>query len=1088
MSNSQCPPEDVLKQFLDGSLGPDDERRTDAHVSTCHACETRLVSLMLAWAEHPLAEPDEVAPPDAVDGYTIGPELARGGMGIVYLGHDPAFGRDIAIKTVRTKLAGSPAARGRFLREARIAGRLQHPGIPPIHRVGTLPDGRPYLAMKLIRGQTLDAQPHGAAGLLDTFESVARAVGYAHAHGIIHRDLKPQNVMVGEFGEVQVMDWGLAKELVETAEDSADPSPASVDASQLGSIVGTPSFMAPEQARVEAVDARADVFGLGGLLAFVLTGQPVYSGVSRDDVLEAAAAGDLSGIRGHLAACGAESELIGLAIRCLSIDPSDRPANGGAVAEWVADYRHRITQQLRAAETERAAAAVRDVEQRRRRRVVVRAAVGIVAALTLGLAFSLWQMSRARSEATRADQSAGVALHEAERSRDALEKSLASHERLIGMVENEMIAHGKPTTGSRRLLRDAIEGFRSLIDRNSDRPEVRHRNGLAHMRLGELHRLLGESQEGISQVRTAIDLFEGLTADHPDTVAYRACLAEAFSSAGFQVHHERAPAARANKKEANELCERAVGLWEEVTRIDARTEYLAQQAAANYRLAVIARDQNDHPRARVAFEAARRWQVKTLEQDPREPKHRSELAQVCNSMAYYLTNTGEAEAGRECAAVSVSTLRDMVGKDGDDLRDEVEWYLAHRLLINHARANNQPDRAMELLMAVLPVTERLANLNPRNNQFARQLAGIQREILHAQSVPTDVAVWAAKVISTLGPLYRGSQQPRLNDWDGLLDCYSRRAQAFAGLKRFAEALRDHDEGIALIKAWQGRDKHRQPDFLRERYRDRTRWQMALGRYREAALDADDAAKLAAPAEAWRDQLNAAEARALDGRITEAYSSATVLEKHPHLEVIHALNQLTIIYDLHSDYLSKNTYVRAKNDLVIIDLLTRSLGKTAQTEIAARMSLHQRRAQRYEGAKRWDEAGDDWEVALKLMNPKQNPRVSSEYREKASWMRYNAGKPAEAMRLLEPLGQDVPQDQLYPLAFLWARIAGHDKLLPPVSDEASRQSLALLESILQRKVPFRKPLLDFIEKDAVFAPVRKLAAYKEWRDAMAPTVK
>ena len=164
------------------------------------------------------AEPS--APPTSPPGYELIEEIGHGGMGVVYRAHDAALDRDVAVKFLADRYpADSPAAQ-RFLSEARITGQLQHPGIPAVHQVGALADGRPFLAMKLIKGSSLEAllkqRPDPAADrgrLLAIFEAVCQAVGYAHAHHVIHRDLKPANVMIGAFGEVQVMDWGLAKVL-----------------------------------------------------------------------------------------------------------------------------------------------------------------------------------------------------------------------------------------------------------------------------------------------------------------------------------------------------------------------------------------------------------------------------------------------------------------------------------------------------------------------------------------------------------------------------------------------------------------------------------------------------------------------------------------------------------------------------------------------------------------------------------------------------------------------------------------------------------------------------------------------------------
>src|SRR5207253_1897778 len=128
--------------------------------------------------------------------------------GVVYRARDLGLQREVAVKILLDRYAGNTAAAERFIAEARITGQLQHPGIPAVHQVGTLPDGRPFLAMKLIRGRTLsDLLAEGPVDTLAVFEAICQAVAYAHAHGVIHRDLKPANVMVGSFGEVQVMDW-----------------------------------------------------------------------------------------------------------------------------------------------------------------------------------------------------------------------------------------------------------------------------------------------------------------------------------------------------------------------------------------------------------------------------------------------------------------------------------------------------------------------------------------------------------------------------------------------------------------------------------------------------------------------------------------------------------------------------------------------------------------------------------------------------------------------------------------------------------------------------------------------------------------
>jgi serine/threonine-protein kinase len=286
--------------------------------------------------------------------YRLLGEIARGGMGAVLRGHDADLGRDLAIKVLLEKHRRDPEVLRRFVEEAQIGGQLQHPGIVPVYELGVFPDRRPFFAMKLVQGQTLAALLAGRTGpaqdrarYLGVFEQVCQTVAYAHARGVIHRDLKPSNVMVGSFGEVQVMDWGLAKVLAQggaadewrarSAEgDRVNTLRAGSSAhdSRAGSVLGTPAYMPPEQARgeVERLDERADVFGLGAILCEVLTGRPPYVGDSTAEIRRRAEQAELGDALARLDACGADPDLLALARRCLSADPDHRPRNAGDVA------------------------------------------------------------------------------------------------------------------------------------------------------------------------------------------------------------------------------------------------------------------------------------------------------------------------------------------------------------------------------------------------------------------------------------------------------------------------------------------------------------------------------------------------------------------------------------------------------------------------------------------------------------------------------------------------------------------------------------------------------------------------------------
>jgi serine/threonine protein kinase len=216
---------------------------------------------------------------DASGRYAIEEEIGRGGMGVVHRAHDRALGRDVALKVLAGGEGGAELAR-RLHREARVLAALEHPGMVPVHDVGTLDDGSPFYVMKLVRGRRLDhwaAEGPARSERLRVFERVCEAVAFAHAHGVVHRDLKPSNVMIGAFGEVQVMDWGVAKVLAEAP--AAGPAPDARDGeTAAGTVLGTAGYMAPEQAAGGTVDERSDVHALGALLHFLLAGAPPAAG------------------------------------------------------------------------------------------------------------------------------------------------------------------------------------------------------------------------------------------------------------------------------------------------------------------------------------------------------------------------------------------------------------------------------------------------------------------------------------------------------------------------------------------------------------------------------------------------------------------------------------------------------------------------------------------------------------------------------------------------------------------------------------------------------------------------------------------
>jgi serine/threonine protein kinase len=282
----------------------------------------------------------EVAAGDEGRRYTVLRVIGRGGMGTVYVARDETLGREVAFKVSNAPASGSGLDE-RLRREARVLATLDHPGIAPVHDAGVLADGRLFYVMKLVRGVTLErhARDLETESLkLSVFERVAETVAFAHARGIVHRDLKPSNVMVGSFGEVLVLDWGVAKVLGEphdavgfTDASSSDESPASGDASEptrIGTLIGTPGFMAPEQAAgdITLIGPATDVFALGALLFWLLTD-------------ELPSADDLARVNRSLRDRRVSRRLRAIVTRCLAPHAADRYAKAGEIAADLVRYR-----------------------------------------------------------------------------------------------------------------------------------------------------------------------------------------------------------------------------------------------------------------------------------------------------------------------------------------------------------------------------------------------------------------------------------------------------------------------------------------------------------------------------------------------------------------------------------------------------------------------------------------------------------------------------------------------------------------------------------------------------------------------------
>jgi serine/threonine protein kinase len=504
--------------------------------------------------------------------------LAKGGMGAIHEAWDLVLERRVAVKFIHEHYADTLNIQ-RFNDEAMIAGQLQHPNIPPIYDLGQLPDGKPFLAMKLIQGHTLDTlikRDRNSLHLLSVFEGIAQAVGYAHSRNVIHRDLKPSNVMVGAFGEVQVMDWGLAKLLPREADapstDSAvvacqtvptasqptshegvSPAVSTTEAAtatpsrpsrrrtsgtseshtSVGDIMGTPAYMPPEQAVGDIINVteRSDVFGLGGILCAMLTGQPPFVGDDAETTRRIAAEGRISEAFARLDNCGADSEIVALAKRCLAVSPTERPANGNQVAQMVSTIRAQADQRARTAEIGLAQAATR-------RRVLSWSASAVVTVLIVGILAAISLANRALQAEARTLRQLQLTIAAEHQTRELLVKTqlaeAAEHAKAVELaatlklvdertqlahdaygqmvvdIQNLLIARPGTTELRKVLLEKARLGLSKIVDAARTQPKPDRLLVWSHYRMADVEQHLGNTPAALREYRSGVALAERL--------------------------------------------------------------------------------------------------------------------------------------------------------------------------------------------------------------------------------------------------------------------------------------------------------------------------------------------------------------------------------------------------------------------------------------------------------------------------------------------------------------------------------------------------------------------------------------------------
>ena len=539
----------------DDTVGPAPDSAADQTLPASDARATDLANLVCR-DQDTVGSP--VSPPDSRR-YARGDEIARGGMGRIVSMYDRELGRNLAVKEL---LAPTPALAKRFQREVRITARLQHPGIIGVHSAGRWPTGEPFYTMNHVKGRALDKviaeleTVQERLSLLPNVIAVADELSYAHSQGVIHRDLKPANVLVGDYGETVVIDWGLAKELQRDDEGAeiGGPELASSDGlTVLGEALGTPAYMPPKQARGESVDERADVYALGALLYHLLAGQRPYADTKARgtaELLETVKRRPPTAL--STLAPDAPLDLLAIVAKAMDRSADERYANA---AEMTADLKRFETGQLVGAYEYSTSALIGRWIQRHRAPVIVAAVMVMMLAAT-GV-FSFVRITRERDQSRVERKQATEDRAEVEGLLDFMLRDL--HEKLqpvgktalLDMVarrardyyDRRPIDWARPEEARKRAdahdniaevlkargdLDGALVEYRAgeairarLVRLDPDNQTRQHDLSLSYDRIGWLHRARGDLDGALAQFRAGMVIGERLAKQAPQNLNFQ---------------------------------------------------------------------------------------------------------------------------------------------------------------------------------------------------------------------------------------------------------------------------------------------------------------------------------------------------------------------------------------------------------------------------------------------------------------------------------------------------------------------------------------------------------------------------------------
>jgi tetratricopeptide (TPR) repeat protein len=728
--------------------------------------------------------------------YTTDKEIARGGMGRIVAAEDRRLGRRVALKEL---LQPSADQIGRFQREALITARLQHPGIVPVYEAGRWPSGEPFFAMKLVQGRPLDrvigeARSLGERlALLPRLAAACDAIAYAHSQRVIHRDLKPGNVLIGDFGETVVIDWGLAKDLdaAESPESatraprphtSAKPTATSQSSTLTiaGSVMGTPAYMAPEQARGEPLDSRADVFALGAMLYHLLAGVPPYNARTATDVIAQAAIGRVVPLRERERR--APFELVAIVERAMAMDPAARYDTASGLAD---ELRRFLTGQLVAAHRYRAIERVARFVRRHRAAV----AIGTLAAIgfAVGGTLAVRRVVSARDLAQQQERLASTRQVAAEKLVDHMLDDVKQRLESIGRLD---------------LLASIGTDVKDYYDALAATPGVMLRDD--EVRMAAAIELVGRVEHASGRPDKALDTWS----DERNRLA-------SIASSGGASHALRAMIARLDFDRAMILQERgkiddalatyrrARDEWDELKAADPNArDVLIGSADTHDRIGDLLRNEGKIDQAFDEYSAAKLEREKAARGgNGRVSNENVALSTSHFKLASIYQNRGQSSVALDEYRAAQRLRRTLVESQPDNLELQRQLLEVEDQLAELERQVGDSAAAIATYRRALPVTELLVHRDPANVQWLRQrgdvLADFGLALLDGGSFAEARTQLEAAIAIQKDLVQRDPKSTR--DRNDLARSYTRYGDALVYLGALDDGIARYAEGLDIRK-------------------------------------------------------------------------------------------------------------------------------------------------------------------------------------------------------------------------------------------------------------------------------------------------